>query len=114
VPESTGPDLSAIGGKLGKDALLDAILNPSAGIAPEYYVWILDTRSQGQVIGILAEDTPQRVVVRNENGDEIRLKPADIKARRRSQLSMMPEDLVHQMTERQLVDLLAYLTTLKQ
>jgi putative heme-binding domain-containing protein len=112
--KSTGPDLSAIGGKLGKDALLDAILNPSAGIAPEYYVWILDTRSQGQVIGILAEDTPQRVVVRNESGDEIRLKPSDIKARRRSQLSMMPEDLVNQMTERQLVDLLAYLTTLKQ
>ena len=112
--EVDGPDLSGVGGKLGKDALLDAILNPSAGIAPEYYVWILDTRSQGQVIGILAEDTPQRVVVRNESGDEIRLKPSDIKARRRSQLSMMPEDLVNQMTERQLVDLLAYLTTLKQ
>src|SRR5439155_11266705 len=79
--KSTGPDLSSVGGKLGKDALHDAILNPSAGIAPEYYVWILDTRSQGQVIGILAEDTPQRVVVRNESGDEIRLKPSDIKAR---------------------------------
>ena len=45
--EVDGPDLSGVGGKLGKDALLDAILNPSAGIAPEYYVWILDTRSQG-------------------------------------------------------------------
>ena len=53
-------------------------------------------------------------MVRNESGDELRLKPADIKARRRSQLSMMPEELVNQMTERQLVDLLAYLTTLKQ
>ena len=40
-------------------------------------------------------------------------KPSDIKARRRSQLSMMPEDLVNHMTEQQLVDLLAYLTTLK-
>jgi putative heme-binding domain-containing protein len=77
-------------------------------------VWILETRSQGQVIGILAEDTPQRVVVRNENGDEIRLKPSDIKSRRRSQLSMMPEDLVNHMTEQQLVDLLEYLTTLRQ
>ncbi|HTM52107.1 MAG TPA: PVC-type heme-binding CxxCH protein [Bryobacteraceae bacterium] len=111
--KSTGPDLSAIGGKLGKEALLDAILNPSAGIAPEYYVWILETRNQGEVIGILAEDTPQRVVVRNETGDEIRLKPSEIKSRRRSQLSMMPEDLVNHMTERQLVDLLEYLTTLK-
>jgi hypothetical protein len=55
--------------------------------------------SARRVIGILAEDTPQRLVVRNENGDETRLKPADIKARRRSQLSMMPEDLVNQMTE---------------
>lgn len=109
-----GPKLAAIGGKLGKEALLDSILNPSAGIAPEYYLWILETKSQGQVIGVIAEDTPQRVIVRTETGDEIRLRPSEIAERRQSKLSMMPEDMVNRMTERQLVDLLEFLTTLKE
>jgi putative heme-binding domain-containing protein len=108
-----GPNLSAIGSKLGKEALLDSILNPSAGIAHEYVTWILDTRAQGQVVGIVAEDTPQRVVVKTDTGESVRLRPADITARRKSNLSMMPEDLVTKMTEQQLVDLLEYLATLK-
>ena len=111
--KTAGPDLANIGTKLGKGAILDSILNPSAGIAPEFYQWIVQTKSQGEVIGILAEDTPQRVIVRNENGEEIRLKPSDITSRRKSQLSMMPEDLVNHMTAAQLVDLLEYLTTLR-
>ena len=111
---TTGPNLAAIGDKLGKEALLDSILNPSAGIAHEYVAWVLDTKSQGQVIGIIAEDSPQRVVVKNEHGEEVRLRPADIVERRKSNLSMMPEDLVTKMTEQELVNLLEFLTTLKE
>jgi putative heme-binding domain-containing protein len=110
---SLGPNLAGIGTKLGKEALYDAIINPSAGVAHEYVAWVLTTRTQGQVIGILAEDTPQRVVVKTESGEEIRLKPGDITARRQSRLSLMPEDLVNRMTEQELVDLVEYLTTLR-
>ena len=74
--------MAAIGSKLGKDALLDSILSPSATIAHEYVTWIL------------AVDTPQRVVVKTENGEAIRLKPGEI-------------------TGRQLADVLEFLTTLK-
>ena len=108
-----GPSLASIGSKLGKEALLDAILNPSAGVAHEYQTWILDTRSQGQVIGVVTEDTARRVTVKNELGEAVWLKPADIKGRRKSNLSIMPEDLVTRMTERDLVDLLEFLTTLR-
>lgn len=111
---TSGPDLSSIGGKLGKEALLEAILNPSAGIAPEFYVWIIETKAQGDVIGVLKEDTPQRLVVQTETGDEIRLKPFEIKSRRRSNLSLMSENLVSTITEQELVDLMEFLTTLKQ
>jgi hypothetical protein len=41
------------------------------------------------------------------------LKPADIQSRRRSKLSMMPEDLPSRMTAQQIADLLAFLDTLK-
>jgi putative membrane-bound dehydrogenase-like protein len=112
--KSLGPNLSAIGDKLGKEALLDAILNPSAGIAPEYYVWRLRTKSEGDVIGILAEDTPQRVTVLTDATTELRFRPSDVISRQRSRLSMMAEDLAGTMTEQQLVDLLSFLTTLKK
>jgi putative heme-binding domain-containing protein len=111
--ELAGPNLTTIGSKYDKRGLLDAILNPSAGIAPEYYVYILDTTTpDSPVIGVLAQDTAEQVVVRNEFGDEIRLKPSQITGRRKSNLSMMPEDIVNTMTQDQLIDLLEYLSTL--
>jgi putative heme-binding domain-containing protein len=112
--KKVGPDLSNIGTKLGKDGLFDSILHPSAGIAPEYYLWVLETKTQGDVIGVLTEDTPQRIVVKTDATAEVRLKPSEIKSRRRSHLSLMPEDLMNYMTEQQLVDVVKYLSTLKE
>ena len=112
--ESVGPSLAAIGSKYAKEGLFDSILNPSAGIAPEYYSWILDTTTYGIVTGVLAEDSPERVVVRTETGDEIRLEPAEVLERRRSMLSIMPEDLVNAMTEQELIDLLEFLASLRE
>ena len=109
-----GPNLSGIGTKYGKEGLLDSILNPSAAIAPEYTMWIFETKTQGLVTGTIGEDTPQRVIVRTETGEQIRLRPSDITSRRQSKLSMMPEDLINRLTEPQLVDLLEYLLTLKK
>jgi putative heme-binding domain-containing protein len=77
-------------------------------------MWVLETKTQGDVIGIIAEDTPQRVVVKTDASSEVRLKPAEIKSRRRGHLSLMPEDLMNSMTEEQLVDVVEYLTTLKE
>lgn len=112
--KSLGPNLSQIGDKLGKDALLDSILNPSAGIAPEYYVWRLQTKTEGIVVGIITEDTAQRVTVLTDATTDLRFKPSDIVSRKRSHLSLMPEDLANTMTEQQMVDVLAFLTTLKK
>jgi putative membrane-bound dehydrogenase-like protein len=112
--KKVGPDLANIGTKLGKDGLFDSILNPSAGIAPDFYMWVLDTKTQGDVIGVITEDTPQRVIVQTDATTDVRLKPSEIKSRRRSRLSLMPEDLMNYMTEQQLVDVVSYLTTLKE
>ena len=112
--EPVGPSLAAIGSKYAKEGLFDSILNPSAGIAPEYYSWVLDTTTYGLVTGVLAEDSGERVVVRTETGDEIRLEPSEILERRQSRLSIMPEDLINAMTEQELIDLLEFLTTLRE
>ena len=76
-------------------------------------MWVIETKTQGEVIGIITEDAPQRVVVKTDATAEVRLKPAEIKSRRRSHLSLMPEDLMNYMTEQQLVDVVEYLKTLQ-
>ncbi len=108
-----GPNLWAVGSKFDKRGLLDAILQPSAEIAPEYHVYILDTETQGLVIGVIAEETEEHLLVRNEAGDEIRLQSNEVFDRRQSELSMMPADIVETISERELSDLLAFLTTLR-
>ncbi len=112
-PKRAGPDLSAIGDKFGKQGLLDALVNPSEAVAPEYQVWTLKTRTQGELSGILVEDTPDRVVVSTGSGEPIRLRPSDITARTSSRVSIMPEGLLNGLSAQQIADLLEYLSTLK-
>ena len=111
--ELVGPSLAAVGSKYGKAGMLNEILHPSAGIAPEYASWILDTTKYGLITGILVQDTPERVVVRTEAADEIQLAPSEILERRQSKLSIMPEDLASAMTKQELIDLLEFLSALQ-
>ena len=108
-----GPDLSAIGTKLDRQALLDAIVMPSAAIAFGYESWTLETTSNGTVTGLLVENTPQRVTVKVDATQEVRLKPEAITSRKPIPFSTMPEGLVSAMTPQQIVDLIGFLTTLK-
>ncbi len=61
-----GPDLSTIGGKLDRQALLDAIVTPSAAIGFGYETWTMETTTNGTVSGMPSR-TRRRVVVL-ENG----------------------------------------------
>ncbi len=109
-----GPDLSQIGGKLSKEGLLDAILNPSAAIAFEYVQYSVETQ-KGQVFqGLIVDDNPERLVLKNAEGERIVVPAKEVSAKRALPVSLMPEGLVQNLTDGELVDLLAYLATLKQ
>jgi len=109
-----GPDLSQIGGKLAKDGLLDSILNPSAAIAHEYVQYAVETQ-KGQVFnGLIVEETAERLIIKNAEGERIVLAAKDVVSKTALQVSLMPEGLVQNLSDKELVDLLAYLATLKQ
>jgi putative heme-binding domain-containing protein len=108
-----GPDLSTIGGKLDRQALLDAIVMPSAAIGFGYETWTMETTTNGTVSGMLVEDTAERVVLRVDATQEVRLAPSAITSRRQIPISIMPEGLLDAMTPQQIVDLIGFLTTLK-
>ena len=110
--EKAGPNLQDIGARYGRDELLDALLNPSRKIADGFSVQVIETRSQGLVIGVVAQETPS-LLVRNELGDEIAVPLDQVQSRRESERSMMPDDLTDSLSDQELLDVLAFLESLK-
>ena len=90
-----GPDLSTIGTKYGKDELLRSILNPSE--AQPGYSFAAQSRrgsNDGRVLtGLPVEDGPERLVLKNAEGQRVAIRPGDVEDRKSSDLSLMPEGL---------------------
>jgi putative membrane-bound dehydrogenase-like protein len=108
-----GPDLSAIGAKYGKQAMLDNIVSPSDAVGPEYIMTTFTMNNGDVVQGLIVEETPDRLVVQTDADKTQRLSPSEIKSRRQIRLSMMPEGLLANLSPQQIADLLEFLTTLK-
>jgi putative membrane-bound dehydrogenase-like protein len=109
-----GPDLSTIGTKYGKDELLRSILNPSAAIGYNFRSLVLALADGRSITGLLVEDTSERLVVKTADGQRITLRPADIEDRKTSDVSLMPEGLAGTLGDQELVDLLAFLSGLRE
>jgi putative heme-binding domain-containing protein len=103
-----GPDLSAIGAKLGRPELLDAILNPSAAIGAGFESLTLTLRDGRVLAGLLQADGPT-LLLKDGNGARHVLDAAEVVERRKSRLSLMPEDSARALSPQQLADLCAFL-----
>ncbi len=108
-----GPDLSAIGKKAGKQDLLESILMPSKAIADQFVNWQIETTRGQSLLGIIVEETPTAITLRDGNGKDTRIDKKDIENRTKSPKSPMPDDLLAYMTEDDLVDIVAYLAEQK-
>lgn len=108
-----GPDLSVIGKKASKENLFESILNPSKAIADQYLTWQIETTKGLSLVGLLVEETPTAITLRDGNGKDTKIDKKDIENRVKSPKSLMPDDLLVYMTEDDLVDIVAYLFELK-
>lgn len=110
--QDLGPKLSQIGAKLPKSALLEAIVNPSAGISFGYETSVITLKSGSVVLGIISSRTDAAVEVRFAGGVAQSFNMEDIASIKETKESMMPP-LQNAMTKDQLIDLIAYLALLK-
>ncbi len=108
-----GPDLSQIGTKLGRDALYEAILDPSAGISFGYEAWQVELKSGDEAYGLLVSETPDEIAIKDQRGIVTRYPKKAIEDRRQMQLSIMPGGLQQIMSVEDLVDLVEYLASLQ-
>jgi putative heme-binding domain-containing protein len=105
-----GPDLTQIHKKLDKTSLLDAIINPSAGMAFGYEPWIIKTKKGSSFYGFLMADGPT-VVIKDAAGGQHVFKSVDIESRKQLTTSLMPDPASLGLTEQDLADVVQYLLT---
>lgn len=110
--DRAGPNLADIASRYDRAELLDSLINPSREIADGHGVEIIETRSMGLTIGVVAREIPS-LLVRNEFGDEIAVPLDEVISRRESDVSMMPDDLTDSLSDQEMVDLLVFLGSLR-
>ena len=112
--KDVGPNLTEIGSKLSREAMLTAILAPSAGISHNYENFSVLT-DEGQVItGLKISQTEQEVVIRTAEAIDRKIPAESIEAIKKSEKSIMPENLHHMTGQKGLIDIVEYMTTLKK
>ena len=109
VGSDIAPDLTAIGKKLDRPSLLDAIIHPSAGIVFGYEPWLVTTRSGDSYYGFVVADGDKTLVIRDLVGRRHVIRTADVKSRKKQEHSMMPEPASFGFSEQDLANLSAYL-----
>lgn len=109
-----GPALSEIGSKLPKEALYDAILNPSAGISFGFEGWEIKMKDGNTFIGIVASETDTELTIRVPGGILQKCEKSAISGREKMKVSLMTPNLHTVMSEADLVNLVEYLSSLKK
>lgn len=106
-----GPDLSMIGKKFEKSGLLDAIVNPSAGMSFGYEMWLITKKDGTTASGFLQADA-ETVVLKGLDGKIYSIKAKDIASRKQFETSIMPPPAALGLGEEDLANLSEYLLTM--
>ncbi|MCA1684892.1 MAG: c-type cytochrome, partial [Planctomycetia bacterium] len=107
-----GPDLAKVGKEVTGAHLVESVLNPSKVIRPGYETVTLATAGGRTFTGLLAEDRPDAVVLRDpaQDGKLVAVAKAEIEARKDRGPSLMPAGLVNGLDSRQeFLDLVCFL-----
>lgn len=108
-----GPDLSQIGKKYTRAQILESILEPSKTIDPQYVTYVAETEDGKLYTGLLGSKTDREVVLRMTGDKEVRLPAAKVVSMAPQKTSLMPEQLLRDLTAEQAADLVEFLSSLK-
>lgn len=114
VGKGVGPDLSEIGSKLTREAMLVAILDPSAGISHNYETFAVQTDSGEVGTGLLVSQTEEEIILKDAQGIERKYPRDEVLEFKKQEKSLMPENLHHNFDEQGLVDIVEYMLSLKK
>jgi len=113
VGRAIGPDLSKIGAIRTERDLLESILFPSNTLARDYETHIIETSDGQQTMGVIKSHTAEGLLVVDAAGQEKTVAHALITGDTTLPMSLMPMGLDQTLPESELLDLVAYLRSLK-
>jgi putative heme-binding domain-containing protein len=93
--------------------LLESIIFPNATIAQDYEAHIVETADGQSSTGMIKSETADALVLLDLGGQEKSIPSAQILGRQMMSTSLMPSGLEQAFTDQQLLDLVAWLGSLK-
>jgi putative heme-binding domain-containing protein len=111
--QDVGPDIT-VNGRGSFDQLLSNVLDPSLIVGAGYQARLVITNDGRTLTGLLVEDNPQRIVLKEQGGKLDTIPRAEVDSVTVSKLSLMPEGLEKQLTEKELIDVFEFLLWDKQ
>jgi putative membrane-bound dehydrogenase-like protein len=106
--QDVGPDITN-NGRNDFDQMISNVFDPSLVIGSAYQATTVATKDGRVLTGLLAEDSPQRIVLKTQGGKAETIPQADVDEKKLSEVSLMPEDVEKQLTPREIADLFAFL-----
>ncbi len=102
------PDLTQANRK-DRNAMLVNIVDPSAVVRKEFQNYIVRTKDQRILTGLIVEETPTTVVLADAQAEKTTIARDAIESIDESMLSIMPEGLYEELSPAELRDLFSYL-----
>ena len=113
VGNEVGPNLSKIGGIRGERELIESILFPSNNIARDYDLNSFQMTDGTSVLGLIKGRSAEGVTIVEASGQKRLLPQEAIAATTQLTTSLMPSGLDAMFSEQELLDLVAWLRSLK-
>ena len=106
-----GPSLKGIGSRLTREQILQALIEPSARIAPGYGMISLKLTDGQEVTGTVLQETDNEIQLKTSEAEPLRIATARIKSRENYPSSMPPMGGL--MSKREIRDVVEFLASLK-
>lgn len=107
-----GPYLPQVAKTYKRDQLAEAVVLPSKSLAQGFVTNIFQMEDGRVLSGFITFEGPDEIVIRDNQGNEIKLNPNEIEGQRKDDVSVMPVGLANDVTVGELADLVSYLESL--
>lgn len=105
-----GPELTGAGRET-VDAILANMLDPNLVIGDGYFQRVVRTKDGRVLTGLLHQESDKQIILKREGGVMETVSKDDIAKMSQQNISLMPEGLEKNMTEKEFVDLVEFLLT---
>ena len=108
-----GPDLTQIGKKLDRAKLLESLLEPSKSIDPLFVAYLIETKNGALLTGMPVSRSASEIVLKDAQGKSTVVPVNTVESMAPQTASLMPEQLLRDLTANEAADLLEFLHSLK-